>query len=152
LSQISRELQRAMAKLELMNERLVVEINKQIKLEADKTLKKVIKYTPKGSGDLKKSWKMEEKGSKNSSNYTITIYNTQEYASFVEEGFESHFVPGYWSGKRFIYDPNASGGMYVGKPGTRYKGRYMLKRATKNVYKRIDRDISRIVGRMWKRG
>ena len=50
--------------------------------------------------------------------WIIDVYNNLDYASFLEMGFRSHFVPGYWAGKTFVYSPGYPGGMYVGP----YKG------------------------------
>lgn len=46
--------------------------------------------------------------------YSIDVYNNAEYAKHLEYGFRSHFVPGYWAGKTFIYQPGYPGGMWVG--------------------------------------
>lgn len=46
--------------------------------------------------------------------YSIDVYNNLDYAKHLEYGFRSHFVPGYWAGHTFVYQPGFPGGMYVG--------------------------------------
>ena len=50
--------------------------------------------------------------------WIVDVYNNLDYASFLEMGFRSHFVPGHWEGKTFVYSRGFPGGMYVGP----YKG------------------------------
>ena len=51
---------------------------------------------------------------------TLEVGTNVQYASFVNDGHwtcpkgvEKRFVPGYWSGSRFTYDPGAKGGMVL---------------------------------------
>lgn len=51
---------------------------------------------------------------------TLEVGTNLEYAGYVEDGHwtntkgvERRFVPGYWEGDRFIYDPAAKGGMML---------------------------------------
>ncbi|MBQ8331136.1 MAG: HK97 gp10 family phage protein [Clostridia bacterium] len=51
---------------------------------------------------------------------TLEVGSTLNYASYVNDGHwtnpkgvERRFVPGYWEGDRFIYDPSAEGGMVL---------------------------------------
>lgn len=51
---------------------------------------------------------------------TLEVGSTLEYAGFVNDGHwtntkgvERRFVPGYWDGDRFVYDPSAEGGMVL---------------------------------------
>ena len=46
--------------------------------------------------------------------HRIDVYNNLDYAQHLEYGFRSHFVPGYWAGHTFVYQPGYPGGMYVG--------------------------------------
>ena len=54
------------------------------------------------------------------SDLTLEVGSTLEYAAYVNDGhwtnskgIEQRFVPGYWSGDRFVYDPDAKGGMVL---------------------------------------
>lgn len=53
-------------------------------------------------------------------NLTLEVGSTLEYAGYVNDGHwtnpkgvDKRFVPGYWEGDRFIYDPEAKGGMVL---------------------------------------
>lgn len=59
-------------------------------------------------------WKLEEGG------LTLEIGTNVEYAKYVNDGHwknpkgvEQRFVPGYWEGDRFIYDPSSKSGMVL---------------------------------------
>ncbi len=93
---------------------------------AKKHIRKIKQRTPVNTGLLRNSWKISSI-KKNGSVYEIEIYTEIEYADFVEKGFRAHWVPGYWEGKQFVYDKNATTGMYVGKPGGWVEGRFMMK-------------------------
>jgi len=90
-----------------------------------------------GDKDSKYEGPAEHDGSqpvRTGNKYTVDVYNNLDYAKHLEYGFRSHFVPGHWEGKTFVYQRNdPAGGMYVGKPGGYIRGRYVLKRAIKNT-------------------
>lgn len=47
---------------------------------------------------------------------TLEVGTNVEYAKWVENGHKQQpgrFIPGYWEGDRFIYDPKADGGMVL---------------------------------------
>lgn len=47
---------------------------------------------------------------------TLEVGSTVEYAAWVNDGHHQHkgrFIPGYWKGNHFVYDPNADGGMVL---------------------------------------
>lgn len=59
-------------------------------------------------------WRLEDSG------LTLEVGSSVDYAKFVEDGHwknpkgvERRFVPGYWQGDRFIYDPGAKTGMVL---------------------------------------
>ncbi len=59
-------------------------------------------------------WKLEEGG------LTLEIGTNVEYAKYVNDGHwknpkgvEQRFVPGYWEGDRFVYDPSSKSGMVL---------------------------------------
>lgn len=59
-------------------------------------------------------WSIEDGG------LTLEIGTSVNYASYVNDGHwtnpkgvKQRFVPGYWKGDRFIYDPGAKGGMVL---------------------------------------
>lgn len=65
-------------------------------------------------GDGNSLWELTE------GNLTLEVGSTLEYAGYVNDGHwtnpkgvDRRFVPGYWQGDRFIYDPTAEGGMVL---------------------------------------
>lgn len=79
----------------------------------------------------------------------VRLENNLEYASHVEYGFRSHFVPGHWEGNIFVYEKGAKTGMFVGKPGGFVRGRYVLRRtmdeSAQNRSERLERKLARYV-------
>lgn len=66
------------------------------------------------NGDGNNLWELTE------GNLTLEVGSTLEYAGYVNDGHwtnpkgvDRRFVPGYWQGDRFIYDPTAEGGMVL---------------------------------------
>lgn len=65
-------------------------------------------------GDSSNEWKISDGG------LTLTVGSTLDYAQYVNDGHWANpsgvaqrFVPGTWSGDRFIYSPSAKGGMIL---------------------------------------
>ena len=65
-------------------------------------------------GDDNSVWTLSEGG------LTLEVGSTLKYAGYVNDGHWTNpkgvarrFVPGYWEGDRFIYDPSAEGGMVL---------------------------------------
>lgn len=61
---------------------------------------------------------------------TLTIGSTVNYAKWVEKGHgqrPGRFIPGYWAGKRFVYDRGAPGGMVL--KANFVKGSYFFTKA-----------------------
>ena len=121
---------------------------------AARLLRLVVKRTPvgqypKGSGKkggtLRRGWTGEKRASAQGyaeslkvnhfgDTYVIEIVNPVEYASYVEYGHRQEpgrFIPGYWESDRFVYDPDAEGGMVLKKNWV--KGRYMLTISTQEL-------------------
>ncbi len=68
-------------------------------------------FTKDSEGNV---WKLTDGG------LTLEVGTSVSYAKYVEDGHwtnpkgvERRFVPGYWEGDRFIYDPAAKGGMLL---------------------------------------
>ena len=65
-------------------------------------------------GDVNNVWEISAKG------LTLEVGTNLKYAAWVNDGHwtnprgvEMRFVPGYWKGDRFIYDPRANTGMML---------------------------------------
>lgn len=84
--------------------------------------------------------------------YKIDVFNNLDYAKPLEYGFRSHFVPGHWEGKTFVYQKNdPAGGMYVGSPGSFVRGHFTLRRAVRRTKitqsARLNRKMDAIIRR-----
>lgn len=56
---------------------------------------------------------------------TLDVGTNVEYASYANDGHaqSKRFIPGYWHGERFVYEPGASSGMMLSAkyvPGSHY--------------------------------
>lgn len=83
----------------------------------------------------------------------LEVGSTVKYASWVNdghyttpEGVESRFVPGYWEGYRFIYDPKAEGGMMLKRK--KVEGVKFLERAVE-IYEPILKEMLEIKTQQW---
>lgn len=93
---------------------------------AGRLLNKVKKRTPVVYGTLRDAWAVMPIG-RQGDHYTVVVLNNLEYASYVEYGHRQtpgRFIPGYWKADRFVYDPDAEGGMIL--KNSWVKGRFML--------------------------
>ena len=98
---------------------------------AEKLHKMLIKNTPVDFGTLQSFWQTEENYSyvveRKGDVFEVTLINRALYALWVNDGHRQRpgrFIPGYWDGKHFRYDPNADGGMVLKKPWV--KGRFFV--------------------------
>lgn len=86
--------------------------------------------------------------------YSAEVYTNNEYAPYVEYGHRvtPHFVPGEFKKGRFVYNPDAKGGIYVGKKTRFVKGHFMVYNAEKRAQRRLDkaaREISsKVLGKI----
>lgn len=104
--------------------------------EGTKFVQKAVKTTRNehifASGNYKRSFHSDPHASISNDKITVGMGNYSNYALYIEKGFRSHFVPGYWQGKVFVYDPTAKKGMIVGSyriKETRCKNGRIFKRA-----------------------
>lgn len=100
---------------------------------AGRLLSKVKKRTPVVYGTLRDAWAVMPIGHRGD-HYTVVVLNNLRYASYVEYGHRQQpgrFIPGYWEGERFVYDPEAEGGMVL--KDSWVKGRFMLTISTQEL-------------------
>ena len=108
---------------------------------ANLVIRKTKRRTPYSSGNLRRNWKATSV-KKVGDNLFVDVYNNLEYASFVENGFRAHWVPGHWEGNVFVYEQDAKEGMYVGKDsGGWVEGQFMLKISVKEVENKMQKII-----------
>lgn len=101
------------------------------------------------SGTYRRNWQSDTAAKRSGQKFIVRFFNPLEYSKPLEYGFRSHFVPGYWDGNSFVYQPGFPGGMYVGAPGGFVRGHYTMKRAVKRtldtqqarVTRKFDREI-----------
>ncbi|NGP58155.1 HK97 gp10 family phage protein [Paenibacillus thiaminolyticus] len=104
--------------------------------------RKIKKRTPVNNGQLRRAWqvgKVQRRGNA----FVVEIFNNTEYASFVENGFRSHWVPGYWQGKTFVYDPDSKSGMQVGEKGGWVEGRFMMAISMKEIERELPKYLQK---------
>lgn len=100
---------------------------------AGRLLSKVKKRTPVVYGTLRNAWAVMPVG-RRGDHYTVVVLNNLRYASYVEYGHRQQpgrFIPGHWEGERFVYDPEAEGGMVL--KDSWVKGRFMLTISTQEL-------------------
>ncbi len=129
-----RQLEQLNRKMEqLANVELDVFLRKASQDLAKRLFTKTVKRTPVVYGTLRDAWAIMPVGHRGN-HYTVVVINNLVYASYVEYGHRQQpgrFIPGYWKSDRFVYDPDAEGGMVL-KQGW-VKGRYMLTISTQEI-------------------
>ena len=114
------------------------EFDKHMKLATQKLAKKLhtmlIQNTPVDFGTLQTFWRTDENYSymvtQTNTGFEVTLINRAIYALWVNDGHKQRvgrFIPGYWEGKHFRYDPNADEGMVLKKPWV--KGRFFVEKS-----------------------
>lgn len=98
----------------------------------------LIKETPVDFGTLQSFWQTDENYSylveQTKNGFEVTLINRAIYATWVNDGHKQHpgrFIPGYWVGGHFRYDPNADGGMVLKQPWV--KGRFFVERSVLKI-------------------
>ena len=67
------------------------------------------------TGAYRRNWKADKTARRSGRKFIVRFYNGLDYASHLEYGFRSHFVPGHWEGHTFVYNrDDPEGGMFVG--------------------------------------
>lgn len=84
--------------------------------------KALINNTPVDFGTLQAFWQTDENYAylveRKNGGFEVTLINKAKYATWVNDGHKQRpgrFIPGYWVGNHFRYDPNADGGMQLKK-------------------------------------
>ena len=83
------------------------------------------------TGEYRRTWKSDKTAKRSGKRYIVRFFNDLDYASHLEYGFRSHFVPGdYLSGPLRSKFPD---GFYIGTPGGYVRGHYTMRRAVKKT-------------------
>ena len=142
-TRMAREFERLFQKLEQLGADIQQEAKMALQIEGQKIIRDAIRLTPVNTGYLRGSW-YTNAIKRSADGWEKEVGNSSEYASFIEKGFRSHFVPGYWVGNSFAYDRNAGTGMFVGGKKNRFiQGKYMLEKATQPTERRIYQYLNR---------
>ena len=87
---------------------------------AKKLHKMLITETPVDWGDLRAGWKTPENYKyiiiRNKDGYEVLLVNRVYYARWVNDGHKQQpgrFIPGFYAGGKFRYNPNADGGIVL---------------------------------------
>lgn len=95
-------------------------------------------------GEYRRSFHADEKAQRSGDWYRISFFNNADYAKHLEYGFRSHFVPGHWEGKTFVYNPgDPEGGMYVGPRGGYVNGHFVFRLAVRRTKDTKDARLKR---------
>lgn len=105
---------------------------------AKKLHQMLITNTPVDFGTLQAFWQTDENYTylveKTVDGYEVTLINKAIYALWVNDGHRQRpgrFIPGYWEGTHFRYDPNADGGMVLKKPWV--QGRFFVEKSVLQI-------------------
>lgn len=112
-----------------------------------RALREIKKFTPVNTGLLRNSFQIGEILESNDGTFSVEVYTDIEYALHVEYGTKGHFVPGYWQGKNFVYDPAAKTGVYF----KAQPGRFMMKIGIEHVEKQMQKHFERHAKRWMKK-
>ena len=137
----------------------VQKFNESISLIAKEIAKKLhqmlIKHTPVDFGTLQAFWQTAENYSyvteQTAEGFVVTLYNRATYATWVNDGHRQQpgrFIPGYWVGSKFRYDPTANGGMVLSKPFV--EGRFFVEKSIIETEPVVLRIIEKQLDRWWK--
>lgn len=84
---------------------------------------------------------------------TLEVGTSVNYAAYVNDGHwtntkgvDMRFVPGYWDGDRFIYDPSADGGMVLKQKWV--AGKHYFESALR-IYEKIFKDTIEVKLQEW---
>ena len=116
--------------------------DKYMKLATQEIAKKLhqmlIKHTPVDFGTLQAFWQTSENYSyvvlDIGTGYEVTLVNRAIYALWVNDGHKQRpgrFIPGYWIGNHFRYDPTANEGMVL--KNSWVKGRFFVEKSILEV-------------------
>lgn len=128
-----------------------------VKEIAERLHKMLISNTPVDFGTLQAFWQTEENYSymveRKSNGFEVTLVNRAKYALWVNDGHKQRpgrFIPGYWEGSRFRYDPNADGGMVLKKSWV--KGRFFVEISIVQLIgtKQIEQIVYQQLEKWWK--
>jgi hypothetical protein len=126
-----------------------------LKYVAEDCLQKIKRDTPVDTGKLRESWTLTT-WKQNEQETSVDIFSPLDYAGYVEDGFHTtssgqakRFIPGYWQGRKFIYDPNSETGMTVTRKFI--DGKHMVRININKAELRVDNKFEQVFKRYLKK-
>ena len=112
--------------------------------------------TPVDYGNLRAGWdtyNLNFYAVRTSTGFQVSLVNGAKYAVWVNDGHKQRpgrFIPGYWEGKHFRYDPNAKGGMVLKQAWV--KGRFFVEISLSQLAesKQIEQILYKQLQKWWK--
>lgn len=115
----------------------------------------LIRNTPVDFGTLQAFWRTDENYAyavdQTSKGFMVTLYNRAQYATWVNDGHRQRpgrFIPGYWEGNHFRYDPTADGGMVLKRSWV--QGRFFVEKSIVETEFTMEKYIEKQLNNWWK--
>jgi hypothetical protein len=115
----------------------------------------LIKHTPVDFGTLQAFWQTEENYAytveRLAKGFKVTLYNRAEYATWVNDGHRQRpgrYIPGYFEGGKFRYDPNADGFIVLSKSWV--EGRFFVEKSVVESEPSVEKFIEKQLNKWWK--
>ena len=115
----------------------------------------LIRNTPVDFGTLQAFWRTDENYAytveQTSNGFMVTLYNRAQYATWVNDGHRQRpgrFIPGYWEGNHFRYDPTADGGMVLKRSWV--QGRFFVEKSIVETESTMEKYIETQLNNWWK--
>ena len=115
----------------------------------------LIRNTPVDFGTLQTFWRTDENYAytvdQTSNGFMVTLYNRAQYATWVNDGHRQRpgrFIPGYWEGNHFRYDPTADGGMVLKRSWV--QSRFFVEKSIVETEFTMEKYIEKQLNNSWK--
>ena len=115
----------------------------------------LIRNTPVDFGTLQTFWRTDENYAytvdQTSNGFMVTLYNRAQYATWVNDGHRQRpgrFIPGYWEGNHFRYDPTADGGMVLKRSWV--QSRFFVEKSIVETEFTMEKYIEKQLNNWWK--
>ena len=115
----------------------------------------LIRNTPVDFGTLQAFWRTDENYAyavdQTSNGFMVTLYNRAQYSTWVNDGHRQRpgrFIPGYWEGNHFRYDPTAYGGMVLKRSWV--QGRFFVEKSIVETEFTMEKYIEKQLNNWWK--
>ena len=97
------------------------------------------------TGDYMRNWEIGEP-IVSGNQYSVEVHNNLHYAIHLEYPTRGHYVPGYWQGNLFIYQPGFPGGVYM----RAQPGHFVMRRAIEQTKTTQDARLRRKIDKYFR--